>query len=318
MHLEASERELLAAKLRKAASFGLVLLVLLYLVSGGFKVEAEEAGVRWRFGEYLDTVGPGMHLGLPWPMDRVKKVNIRSARRILVGFSKEAKPEQDSLPIKPYCLTGDTNILHATFALQYRVSDPYEYLHAASDPEALLLQLADAVILEEVSNRSVDALLITEKNLLASKIREKLQKKADNYQLGLTLLSVDTRQIQPPAQVQAAFQQVITAREQKSTHIFKAKDYGNAIAPKARGQARSMVEKAHAEKNRTVSRARGLAERFNKIYPMYASNPKITRDRLFLEMAKTAFADVKVIVLDENNGGPVKLRMMRNDPGGIK
>ncbi|KIX13917.1 FtsH protease activity modulator HflK [Dethiosulfatarculus sandiegensis] len=291
---------------------GMTGLFLLYAASGIYVVEANQAAVLRRFGSVLETVGPGIHYRLPWPFDQVDKVSIRQVKTMNVGFSPNLQSQAAQYQsITPYCLTGDQNIIHASFSIQYRISDPAKYLFQVNRPENVLKSQANQVILTTIAQGGVDSLLTTGKRQLEMKIREDLTRAIKDSDLGLSLVSIETRQIQPPNSVRGAFKDVINAREERSTAIHQANNYKNKVIPGAKARARGMLEKAGAEAFAKVSAAEGESSRFRELFREYVNAPKVTRERLFLELVDKALPRVKVYVTtSDQNGRPVKLKLV--------
>jgi membrane protease subunit HflK len=291
---------------------GLAVLILLYAASGIYVVEANQAAVLRRFGSVLETVGPGIHYRLPWPVDQVNKVSIRQVKTMNVGFSPNLQEKaREYTTITPYCLTGDQNIIHASFSIQYRISDPAKYLFKVNQPEAVLRNQANQVILTTIAQRGVDPLLTTGKRQLEMTIRKDLVEAIKDSDLGLSLVSIETRQIQPPDAVKDAFKDVINAREERSTAIHQANNYKNKVLPGAKAKAQGSLKKARSQAFAKVTAAQGESSRFSQLFKEYANAPRVTRERLFLELVDKALPRVKVYVTaSDKKGNPVKLKLV--------
>jgi membrane protease subunit HflK len=289
----------------------LLILFLLYLASGIYVVQANEEGILRRFGAIKkETIKPGIHYRIPWPVDRVDRVKIKEVKRIEVGFWPEASSGYTI--ILPYCITGDRNIIHNQFVIQYRIIDPVRYRFQAVDPEGLLLELANAAVIEVVARRSVDPVLTTGKRDVELEVLKHLQAALDQEQLGISIASIETKLVEPPRTVSEAFKDVINAREEKSTLIHEAENYRNKVIPEAKAEAKRIMEGAEAFRYKRVSAAKGESERFLRIYEKYKAAPSLIRDRMFLQMMEEILPRTKIYVLAKDaQGRPIQIKLIR-------
>ncbi len=295
------------------------LVLLIYIASGVYVVQANETAVLLRFGAFRKTVGPGIQYRIPWPVDRVIKVKTMEAKRMEVGFSLETLTDvrdkfgvvRPDRPI-PYCLTGDKNIIFNRFAIQYRITEPREYLLRTRNPAGLLRNKGHAVILETIAAMGVDPLLTTGKQELERTIRKKLSQTSKEIGIGVSIVSVEIKQIQPPREVVSAFKEVITAREEKSTAVHKADNYRNRIIPETKAESNNIVEQSRAYRSKKIAHARGRSGRFLKNLASYQDTPEITKKRLFIEMTERLLPQVKIYILAKDKSGkPTKLKLVR-------
>jgi len=291
---------------------GLLLgLVLLYLASGVYVIQANQVGLIRRFGRLKpEVIPPGIHYHLPRPIDRLNKVKIKEVLRLEAGFYPQTQSWEYGELI-PYCISGDKNILHNHFIIQYRISRPQDYLFQTKDAGRLLSQLAGATIIKVVAGKTVDYLLTTGKREVELEIKDRLQKEIDQLQLGITILSVDTKTVEPPQPVVDAFQDVINAHEEMVTKIHEAENYRNKLIPEARAEAQRIIEEAKAYKFEKVSLAKGNAQRFEKILERYKRGGIAVRQRIYLNLIEEVLGKVKIYVLaKDKNGRPVKLKLV--------
>ena len=287
------------------------LLCLLYLASGIFTVQANQAAVLVRFGAFRAVIGPGIHYRLPWPVDKVTRVKTTEVKRQEVGFFVEAAGKQPAIFL-PYSLTGDKNIIHCRFTLQYLVTDPGKYTFGSLKPEAILKSLSQHAILETMAASSVDSVLTTGKRDFERKAKEALNRRLKRLPLGISVVSLETKQVQTPAQVAGAFKEVVNAREQKSTSIHKANTYRNRALPSAKAKARGMLEEARAYKARKLAAAQGESTRFLGLFRQYQKARDVTRHRLLLELVESMLPRTRLFVLaTDEEGRPVKLRLVK-------
>ncbi len=286
-------------------------LILLYLASGIYVIQANEVGVVRRFGRVLPgLVKPGIHYHLPWPVDLVNKVRIKEVLRLEAGFYPQTEQWQYGELI-PYCISGDKNIIHNHFVIQYRISNPRDYLFKSIRPSLLLSELANTTIIKVVSSSPVDYLLTSGKREVELKIKDELQRKINELALGITILSVDTKAVQPPQPVVDAFQDVINAHEEMVTKIHEAENYRNKVIPQARAEAQKIIEEAKAYKFKKISLAKGTAERFEKILAKYHRAGKAVKERIYLNVMEQVLGRVKIYVLSKDKKGrPLKIKIL--------
>lgn len=285
-------------------------LIALWILSGIYIIQANQVGLIKRFGAYQpQLIQPGIHYHLPWPVDKVDRINTREVKGMEVGFY----PSEDYYLYTvhlPYCITGDMNIIHNHYIIQYRISDPASYKFLHENPETLLNTMAESTIIKSIGARSVDPILTTSKREVAEEIRANLQQEIDNADLGVTIVSIDTRSVSPPENVKKSFQEVVSSQSEKSTTIHEAENEKNKIIPLAKTKANELKEAAKAYKFERISIAEGETDSFTKLLKEYRLSPETTSDRLFLQMIEKVLPGVKVIVLPtDSNGNPVKLKL---------
>lgn len=305
------ERRIVFRNIDRIIFMAILILAALYLASGIYVIQANEEGLLSRFGAVKkETIKPGIHYRMAWPIDRVDKVRIKEVKRIEVGFWPEAV-EDFSAPLR-YCITGDRNIIHNQFVIQYRITDPVKYRFRAVDPERALKELANTVIIQVVARKSVDLLLTTGKREFEIETLKALQDALDQEQLGISIVSIETKLVEPPRTVSEAFRDVINAREEKSTLIHEAENYRNKVIPEANAEAKRLIEEAEAQRYQRVSAAKGESERFLSIYEKYKLAPSVIQNRMFLQMVEEIFPKVKIYVLAADaRGQPLKIKLLR-------
>lgn len=272
----------------KAAWGLLVLVVLGWLASGFYIVDAPERGVVTRFGAYHVTTGPGPHWHLPWPVHQVETVNVDRNRTL-------------PLPTQ-LILTRDENLVRLDLTVQYDVRDAKDFLFNVRLPEQTLNESIESVIREVVGRQDLDFIMTEGRRELADVTREGLQEIMDRYAAGLNVQTVNLQQAQPPEQVQPAFEDAIMAREDRERLINEADAVRNELIPAARGDAARIHEEAEAYHFRTVEGARGDAARFAAVRDEYAEAPEVTRTRLYLDTMERVFSETgKVMVAGEGD-----------------
>lgn len=273
----------------KAAWGVLGLIVLGWLASGFYIVDAPERGVVTRFGEYYATTGPGPHWHVPWPVHHVETVNVDRNRTI-------------PLPTQ-LILTRDENLVRIDLTVQYDVRDAHDFLFNVRQPEQTLAETIESVIREAVGRQDLDFVITEGRRELADVTEDWIQEIMDHYNAGLNIQTVNLQQAQPPEQVQPAFEDAIMAREDRERIINEAQAVRNELIPEARGDAARFLEEAEAYRVRTVEGARGDAARFTSVLEEFAQAPEVARTRLYLDTMERVFSDTgKVMISGEGDG----------------
>jgi membrane protease subunit HflK len=297
-----------------------------YLVTGLFTLDAHEAAIIERFGRPLQAdraLEPGLHYRLPWPVDRVRKVNSRRVQRMVVG--SEISPESTVLLwtnihyIRDFnVLSGENIFIDVGMVLEYRVGDPYAYFYSTKNPEGILREVAYGVLLRTVAHRTFFELVTTERGQLERAIWEEIAHELEPYSTGVELVSANLRDLHPPTNVAPDFQEVVIATVDYETYINEAHGYANDLLPRARGQAEVMRSDAAAKRTRKVLIGKGERELFFKIWEEYRRAPELTQRRLLLERVDAILPGrEKYIVPPEAAEGAVDLLLILN-PADIK
>lgn len=270
---------------------GIGLLVALVLVlwglTGFYKVEEAERGVVLRFGAHVETTEKGLHWHWPTPIESVEKVNVAERRQV---------------PYKATVLTQDENIIDLQGSLQYKIDSAEKYLFNVRNPEMSLNHAIESAIRLSVGQSKMDFIITEGRNEIAFRIQRTVQDIVDQYGTGISIIEVNIQDVNPPGPVRQAFQDVIQAREDKQRTINEAEAYRNEVLPKARGAAARILEEADAYEKEVVARAEGEAERFKKLLKEYNKAPQVTRDRLYLDMMESVLNNSSKVMVDVKGG----------------
>jgi membrane protease subunit HflK len=272
------------------AAFGLVLagvLVLLWLASGMFQVNASEKGVVQRFGRFTEVRNEGWGWAFPWPIETVTKVN----------FS-----QVNSVEYKSRVLTADVNLVEVRLAIQYLNADPQKVLFRVRDVEATLREVSESAIREVVGQASLDDVLGSQRLRITDSTKERIQRTLDGYESGLRIASVNLTDVQVPEAVVASQRDANKAIEDRERYSKEALAYTNDIVPKAEGAAQRMLQDAEAYKSQVVALAEGDVARFNSVYAAYAQAPEVTRQRMYIETIEQIMQQSKKVILDTPKG----------------
>lgn len=270
-----------------AATLLTVVAVVVWLGSGFYTVDEAARGVVTRFGKYQDTTDPGVQWHLPWPIERVEKVNINE----VVPFKQQTR-----------MLTADENIIVVDLVVQYRRADPVKYLFNVRDPESTLQDVTESAIREVVGKNKLDFVLLEGRTEIAAVTEKLIQQTLDEYQAGMLVTKVNLQDANFPSQVQSAVQDAIKAREDRERLSFEAQAYANDVLPRARGEAVRRQQDSEGYRARVVADAQGEASRFTQLLAEYKQAPEVTRRRLYLDAMEDVYANSNKVLMDTGQG----------------
>ena len=275
--------------------------VLVWLGTGFFIVQEGQQAVITQFGKYKSTVGAGFNWRMPWPVQRHELVYVSQIRSVDIGRDNIIKATglRESA-----MLTEDENIVEIKFAVQYRLNDARAYLFESKNPTEAVVQAAETAVREVVGKMKMDSALAEERDQIASRVRQLMQTILDRYKVGIEVVGINLQQggVRPPEQVQAAFDDVLKAGQERERAKNEAQAYANDVIPRAVGAASRLKEEANAYRERIVAQAEGDAQRFKAILPEYQKAPQVTRDRLYTETFQQVYSNVTKVLVDSKQG----------------
>ncbi|AFJ03559.1 HflK protein [Methylophaga frappieri] len=284
---------------------GLIVAILfvVWLLSGIYIVEPAERGVVLRFGQYHTTAMPGPHWHFPYPIDHVEVINVENIRTVEIGYRSSGARPEGSILSEALMLTNDENIVDLKIAGQYRVKDAAQYLFNVRTPDSILRQMMESAVREVVGQSNMDFVLTEGRSEVATRTEQILQEMLDDHGTGLSVTSVSMQDVQPPEQVQAAFADVVKAREDEVRQKNEAEAYANDIIPRARGQAFRIIQEAEAYKSQVVAKANGDTSRFLQVMTEYDKAPLITEERLYLDAMESVYSRTNKVMVDVDSNG---------------
>ena len=292
----------------------ILIIIAVWASQGLYTIEEPEVGLVKRFGKHVRTVGPGLHYHLPTPIETVVPVDIKSVRKIEVGYktvSPPPNPRYSSKKDEALMLTGDNNIVHIEFAVQYKIKDPENYAFNVIDGRALIKEMAEAVMREEVAKRQFTDIITTSRGEIAQKVHMGLQKLVNTYDTGMMVENVKLQDANPPQPVAAAFDDVNSAKEDKETYINKANAYANEVIPEAEGKAAHITNEAEAYKQEKVARSQGDVAKFKNVLKEYNLGSKeVTKTRLYIETLEEVLPKTDKIMLQKGDSGSSVLKLL--------
>jgi len=276
------------------------LVLLVWLGSGFYIVDASQRGIVLQFGRYKESTESGLRWRLPYPIQSHELVNISGVRTLEVGYRGS---EKNKVLKEALMLTDDENIINIQFAVQYILKDPVDYVFNNRGPDEAVMQVAETAIREIVGKSRMDFVLYEGREQIAVKAAELMQAILDRYQTGILISKVTMQNAQPPEQVQAAFDDAVKAGQDRERQKNEGQAYANDVIPKARGTAARLLQEAEAYRQRLIATAEGDASRFRQLNSEYAKAPEVTRNRLYLETMQQIYANTSKIMIDAKGQG---------------
>ena len=292
-------------------------LLALWLLTGVYIVAADQQAVVTRFGAVAEPrVMPGIHIALPWPIDRVTRLKVQQTQRLVIGGDLADTVVGRSQPLQSQFLTGDQNIIQMRVVVQYSVGVPVDYLFRCENVSKVVGAAVESALAQRIARRPVDAVLTTEKAAIQDEVRAAAQRLLNDYRAGVQLSTINLESVGPPAEAADAFRDVAGARADSARIVNEAQGYSNDVIPKARGEAQQMLDGAEAYKQRKINEAQGDAARFIAVAAEYAKAPQVNGHRLYVEAMEIILPKIKKLIVDKN--GNLDLTIVRKGDGTLK
>lgn len=275
------------------------IVLFLWIVSGFFIVQEGQTGVVLTFGKYSHTTPAGFNWRWPYPIQSHEIVNVSQVRTVEVGYRNSVRNKQ---PKEALMLTEDENIIDIQFAVQYKLKNASDWVFSNRDPEDTIKQVAETSIREIVGKSKMDFVLYEGREKVALDVHQLMQQIADRYQTGVQITNVTMQGVQPPEQVQAAFDDAVKAGQDRERQKNEGQAYANDVIPKARGAASRLMQESEAYRSRVVANAEGDAARFRQVLTEYQKAPAVTRDRMYLDTMQQIFSNTTKVMMDAKSG----------------
>ena len=294
----------------KPIFLGLIILVIIWALSGLYRVLPDEQGVVLRFGKFVSTTQPGLNYHIPFPIESALTPNVTKVNRIDIGFRSERDTGFTSsgvadVPEESLMLTGDENIVNIDFSVFWVIKDAGKFLFKIQDPQGTVKAAAETAMREVIAKSRIQPILTEGRSAIEIESQAIIQNILDEYNSGIEVTQVQTQKADPPDQVIDAFRDVQAARADMERSKNEAEAYANDVIPRARGEAAKILQAAEAYKKEVVAKAEGEASRFLSIYNEYAKAKKVTQERMYLETMEKVLADINKIIIDKNSGSGV-------------
>jgi membrane protease subunit HflK len=284
-----------AIKIGLAIIFGLVLIF-----NSVYKVETNEEALIFTFGAHTSTEGNGFpKFKIPF-VQSVVKTDIQELRSITSGYQQKGN-QYTPVPEESLMLTADEALLDVETAMQYMVVDSAAYRLKVENPDEVLRHVFNRSIRRVVANHKLDETLTDNKDVIQLEILQETQELANQYGLGVMVKEVQFQDVDPPAEVEAAFKDVSTAKEDKNSKINTANGIAADVIPKARGEAEEIMNRAEGYKQSRINHANGDVAKFREIISQYQNGKAVTRSRMYWEMVETVFPNAEIIIMDGNS-----------------
>jgi len=268
--------------------FLIVLLIIAWGVTGFYRVDEAERGVVQRFGAYTETTMPGLHWHIPYPVETVDLVNANAVSNF--AYSTEM-------------LTADEQYVFIDMVVQYRRTNPVDYVFEVVEPESTLQDVTESALREVVGTTTLEVLVTTRRDEIASRTREALQETLDSYRAGITVTSISLENVNYPQAVQAAVDDAQKARNDSERYSLEADAYARDVIPKARGEAARILEDARGYHDRVIADADGESARFEALLIEYQKAPRVTRERLYIDAIEDVYGRSNKVFLDAEGSG---------------
>ena len=264
------------------------------LVTSIYKVDQGEEAVILRFGQFSRTTAPGLHIKLPSPIETKIIVDVESERSIDIGTTQEN-----------LMLTGDENIARVAYSVRWRVDNSADYIFNVAEVPNAVRDVAESAMREVVGKTTLDALITSERDLVAEKVQVLMQEMLNEYVAGVVVSQVELKESQEPKAVESAFLDVVAAKQEAEQSILTARSVENSVIPQANAEADRLIQEARGYKEAVIAESKGDADRFTAVYEEYKRAPRVTRQRIYLETMEEVYANKPKIIMDGDAGSGV-------------
>jgi modulator of FtsH protease HflK len=270
----------------------LAALAAFWVYSSVYQVQPDERGMVLRLGAYTRTVNPGLHFA-PWPLETMEKLRVAAENQTPVGDNGD----------EGLMLTGDENMVDIRFKVLWKIADPQKFLFNIADQEAIVRAVSESAMREIVGRTPATEALTTGRLSIQDQVTEIVQRTLDNYNAGVKITGLALEDVEPPADVVPAFEDVQNAKQDQQKSINDAESYSNQKLRNAEGDAAQIVEDAKGYKAKVVAEAKGEAQRFDSVYAEYVKAKNVTRERLFLETMENVIGKSNKVIMDSGKTG---------------
>jgi membrane protease subunit HflK len=271
----------------------------IWLGTGIFIVQEGQQGVITQFGKYHGTVEPGFNWRLPYPIQRHEIVNLTQLRSVEIGRSSVV---QSTGLKESSMLTQDENIVDVRFTIQYRLKSAAQFLFENRNPDDAVIKAAESAIREVVGRVKMDDLLGRNSENIQRDVAKSIQSQMDRYKTGIEVQNVNIQNVQPPEQVQAAFDDALKAGQDRDRLKNEGQAYANDVIPRAKGAAARLKEESDGYNARIIAQAEGDAQRFRSVLAEYQKAPQVTRDRMYIDAMQQVYTNVTKVLVDSRQG----------------
>ena len=291
-------------------ALALLVVLVIWGMSGFFRVQPDELGVVLRFGKAVREVGPGLSYHLPYPIETALLPKALRVSTLNIGFSSDDTPRRSrdgrrDIPEESLMLTGDENIVDVQFTVLWRIKPKgaADFLFNIQNPEGTVKAVAESAMREVVGRSDIQPILTNDRDKIQQAVLELMQKTLDGYGSGIQIQQLQMGQVNPPADVIQSFNDVQNAKTELESAQNQAQTYANQVVPQARGSAAQILQGAEGYKQQAIAEAKGQSARFLKVYEEYKKAPDVTRERLYLETMERILGNSDKLVYDGGAAG---------------
>jgi len=285
----------------------LIAVILIWGISGFYRVEPNEEGVVLRFGAFNRVTTPGLNYHLPSPIETVLLPRVTDINVIDIGFRPNPNATNvrgraqgaNEVPEESLMLTGDENIVDINFTVFWRINNAQYYLFKIRNPELTVKAAAESAMREVIGSIAIARAFAEGRGQIETDTQRLLQHILDSYESGIEITQVQLQKVDPPAPVLDAFRDVQSAKIDLNTLVNNAQAYTNDVLPRARGDAARLVQEAEAYRQQVLLQAQGDAARFLSVYQSYKAAEDVTARRLYIETMENVLKSANKIILDK-------------------
>ena len=281
----------------------IAVVLILWLLTGIYSVGPDEVGVVRTFGKVTSVAQSGLRYHLPFPIQEVDTPKVTEVKRTEIGFRHIGNQQFRKVEHESLMLTGDENIIDAEMIVQYKIKDAEKYLFKFVGPELTMREASESALRTVIGQHSIDEALTTGKFQIQEETKALIQQYVDKYETGILIVAVQLQSVSPPREVEAAFKDVASAKEDKNRKINEAQGYRNDVIPKARGEAQAMLRESEGFKEARIKRAEGDVAKFRAMLVEYRKAKDVTRKRLYLEAMEEILPGVKKYIVPTGEDG---------------
>ncbi len=306
--------------IKRYAIAGVIALIAAGVWTSYYTVPSDSVSVVQRFGKYVAEVPPGLHFKIPLGIDISTLVPVKRQLKQEFGFTTPGASDPYQSPTdgkrETEMVTGDLNAALVEWVVQYRISEPLKFLFEVREPSATLRYVSESVMREVVGDRTVDEVITIGRQEIESEALLKMQELSTKYAMGISIDQVQLKNINPPGPVQASFNEVNQAQQEKERLINEARREYNKVIPLAEGEKDQRIREADGYRLKRVNEAEGDAARFTALLAEYEKAPEVTRRRIYIETMENVLPKIQSkIVVDGPTGGILPLLNLNREPG---
>ena len=279
------------------------LVVAAWLSTALYRVQPDEKGVVLRFGNWVATTNPGLHIHFPYPIDMVLLPKVTQVNEVQLGVASAGAPLSVSSNRGGQMLTGDENIVEADCTVFWKVRDAGDFLFKVDNPERAVRIAAEGALRDVISRTPIQAAMSDRRQQIADETQRLLQKLLDDEHAGVEITQVQLQRVEPPLAVIDAFNDVQRARADQERARNEAQAYANDILPRARGDAERIRQDAEAYKVQVVNLAEGEADAFLPLLRSYEAAKNVTAWRLYLDSVDEVLRKASKVIVDTSGKG---------------